>query len=193
MYGRYLWSHNLTISSNWTLVHTSWFYFNKTSMDVEAVKTQELLSSFSKLQGAVVIHPCPVCEPRGKRFGIICHAFAFHCSWLCRSYQLCYSCLGHELRMPILSELKQNLREHPATKVTHLRAVLFPALARRDVGSQKWLDVSKAVSPPFSFPLACGGSQALSCFTQGLQELRCTAQHLLSILMICDWFWHSFI
>lgn len=47
-------------------METSLFYFYKTPMDVEAVKTQELLSSFSKLQGAVIIHPRPVCEPRGK-------------------------------------------------------------------------------------------------------------------------------
>lgn len=164
-------------------------------MDVERVNTQELLSSFSKLQGAVmIINPCPVCEPRGKRFGIICHASACHCSWLCRSYQLCYSCLGHELRMPIwLNWNKTAERVQPLRSFTSESSAV-PCPCKESCGLSEVAGSSARLWTLPSLSLCLWGISALSCLQQGLQGLSCTAQHLLSILLvICDWFWHSFI
>lgn len=122
-------------------------------MDVSAVKTQELLSCFSKLQGAVIIHPCPVCEPRGKRFGIISHAFACHCSWLCRSCQLCYSCLGHGLRMPIwLNWNKTAERIQPLRPFTSQSSTV-PAPCKHSCGLSEVAGSSARLWTLPSFPL----------------------------------------
>lgn len=187
MYGR-LWSHVkiLETPSNWTLEHTSRFYFNKTAMDVEAVKTQELPSSFSKFQGAVIVQPCPVCEPRGMRFEIICHAFACHCSWQCRSNQLCYSCLGHELRTPIwLNRNKSAERIQPLRSFTSESSTV-PCPCKESWGLSEVPGSSARLwTLPSPSPLSV---EDLRHCPQGPQELSCTVQHLLSILVICDWF-----
>lgn len=142
-------------------METSWFYFYKTPMDVSAVKTQELLSCFSKLQGAVIIHPCPVCEPRG----IIWKEDWNHLPCLCMPLQLAVQELPAVLQLfrpwaenAHLTELKQNCREDPATEAIHQweQYCSCPLQAELWALRSGWI-LSKAVNPPF-LPFACGGS-----------------------------------
>lgn len=72
-----------------------------------------------------------------------------------------------ELRMPIWLNWNKTTEGIQPLRPFPIESRPVPTLARRAVGSLEWLDplwsvwiLSKAVTPPFSFPFACGGSQA---------------------------------